>query len=325
MKFIITGGGQKEKAVWSQEWKHYEQAIAISLDWETGKVDRIIEYTSPPDVISEKGANNVFKAGSLIKNKLYLCTQTEVMIYSFPELELIRYISLPCFNDLHHVTVIDNTIAVVSTGLDMLVLIDRDNKAIKYFNALGLDPWGKFSEKIDYRKVITTKPHESHPNYIFHIEDEIWLSRFEQKDAICITDPNKRINIGVERIHDGIVKNNNVYFTTVNGTVCVANPKTCKVEQIFDLNEVYNTDNPLGWCRGLHVQNDRLYIGFSSLRSTRLRENLAWIKAGFRQSKQTMRALPTRIVEFDIKTRKIIKEVTLSGIGLDAIFSILKI
>ena len=324
MKFVVTGGGQRSRAVWSQEWKHYEQAIALTVDWDTGSAERLIEYNSPEDAISEKDANIVFKAGSLIDGKLYMCTQTEVLIYDYPSLKLDRYISLPCFNDLHHVTKVDGNIAVVSTGLDMLVLIDENDNVVNAFNSLCKDPWHKFSESTDYRKVISTKPHESHPNYIFQIDNETWVSRFEQKDAICVTDNSKRINIGSERIHDGIVEGNSIYFTTVNGTICVVNKSTYEIENIYDLNETYSGSNPLGWCRGLHVEEGRFFIGFSALRSTKLRENLAWIKTGFKKSVEETRALPTRIVEYDFKTRSIVKELILSDVGLDAVFSILK-
>ena len=324
MKFIVTGGGQRKGAVWSNEWNHYEQAIAVSIDWSEKIVNRVIEYSSPDEVIAEKGANIVFKAGSLIDGKLYLCTQTEVLIYEFPSFKLLKYISLPCFNDLHHVTKVGDKIAVVSTGLDMLVLLDSRDIPSDYYNALGKDAWKKFSRDVDYRKVLTTKPHESHPNFVFEINNEIWVSRFEQRDAVCITDLSKHIDIGIERIHDGVVKDDYVYFTTINGTVCVVNSDTYKLEEIYDLNDAYNVPNPLGWCRGLHVDDGRFFIGFSALRSTKLRENLAWIKKGFKKSKKEMRAMPTRIAEYDIKSRTIVSELNLSNIGMDAVFSILK-
>ena len=74
-------------------------------------------------------------------------------------------------------------------------------------------------------------------------------------------------------------------MTTVNGTVCVANSDTYELEDVFDLNEVNHDGRPLGWCRGLHVEGDKFYVGFSTLRSTTLRKNLAWIKRGFKEKK----------------------------------------
>lgn len=325
MKFLLTGGRQRKFAVWGEEWHFYNLAILLKVDWLTGVVESLLEYISPPELIAEKNANIVFKAGYLYKNKLYLCTQTEVLIYEYPSLNLRKYLSLPCFNDVHHVAIVCGKLTVVSTGLDMVVFLDENYIPIKYINVLGKEAWHKFSPEIDYRKILTTKPHESHPNYIFEIDGDIWVSRFEQKDAICLMDMSKRINIGLERVHDGIVVGDYVYFTTVNGTICVAHKYTHKVEFIYDLNDAYDEHNPLGWCRGLHVEGNRIFVGFSSLRSTKLRENLAWIKRRFKVNKKQMRAMPTRVIEYDMKSRSVIKEVNVSGANMDAIFSIHKV
>jgi len=325
MKFLLTGGGQREKAVWSEEWKHYEQALVISLDWDTGELERVLEYTTPIEYLAEKDANIVFKAGSIIGDKLYLCTQTEVLIYEYPSFKLIKHLTFPFFNDLHHVTVANEYIVVVSTGLDMVIFFNKDYEPVKFYNVTGNDPWHKFSKDIDYRKVITTKPHESHPNYVFQVNEEVWVSRFEQKDAVCLQDITQCMNIGTERIHDGIVYGRYVFFTTVNGTVSKIDSLTRETVDKYDLNLAINDERPLGWCRGLYVEDNKIFVAFSSLRSTKLRENLAWIKKGFRVKKESLRALPTRIIEYDLTARKIVKEVDVSGVGMTAIFSFFKV
>ena len=35
----------------------------------------------------------------------------------------------------------------------------------------------------------STKPHLAHPNHVFHIGDEPWATRFQQKDAVSLLDP----------------------------------------------------------------------------------------------------------------------------------------
>lgn len=325
MKFLIVGGEQRSSAVWREEWQHYQKALALTVDWSSGKVERTLEYASSPEFLASDKANVLFKAGSLRGDMLYLCTQTEVLIYAYPSLERLQQISLPCFNDLHHVAMIGGRLAVVSTGLDMVVYLNANAQPVEYRNVLGKEPWNRFSQNVDYRKWETTKPHESHPNFIFEIDGEPWVSRFEQKDAVCLNDLSKRIDIGIERIHDGNVHGEYVYFTTVNGTVCVANTRTCKVEAVYDLNEAYKEPNPLGWCRGLHVEGGRLFVGFTAIRSTKLRENLAWIKTGFQKSIEEMRAMPSRVVEYDMNTRSIVKEVNVADAGMAAIFSVLKV
>lgn len=322
MKFLVSGGSQRRDAVWKGEWKHYDTAKLLLVDWDTDRVDVAVEYVSPADCVAGKDAGIVFKAGSLHGDRYYACTQTEVIVYSFPELVQVRRMTLPSFNDVHHVDRIGGRLAVVSSGLDMVIFLDENGNPVEYCNVLGKDPWHKFSQDKDYRKEYTTKPHESHPNYIFQVGSDLWVTRFEQKDAVCLYDQARRIDIGLERVHDGIVVGDKVYFTTVNGMVCVADCVSNKIEQVYDLNKAYDRPNPLGWCRSLHVEPASLFVGFSSLRSTSIRENLAWVKRGFKVSIQDATAMPTRIVEYDITTRKIVKELNLTQVGLDAVFSI---
>lgn len=324
MKLLIVGGEQRSDAVWREEWQHYQKALVLMVDWASGKAEQILEYVSPPQYMASGKANVLFKAGSLRGDRLYLCTQTEVLIYAYPSLRLLQHISLSCFNDLHHVAMIGGHLAVVSTGLDMVLFLDDHYQPVSYHNVFGKKPWHKFSPDIDYRKWETTKPHEAHPNFIFEIDGEPWVSRCEQKDAVCLNDFSKRIDIGIERIHDGAVHGDHVFFTTVNGMICVANKTTYKVDAVYDLNKAFQQANPLGWCRGLHVEGDRLFVGFTAIRSTKLRENIAWIKQGFKKSIDEMRAFPARVVEYDMNTRSIVKEVQVAEAGMAAIFSIHK-
>ena len=81
-----------------------------------------MEYQSPAEARANENSSNVFKAGTLIGDTLYACTSTEVLIFKLPEFKQIGYISLPCFNDVHHVTPSsDGNLLVASTGLDMVV------------------------------------------------------------------------------------------------------------------------------------------------------------------------------------------------------------
>jgi hypothetical protein len=208
----------------------------------------------------------------------------------------------------------------------MVVTLDRDLRPVEYTNVLGRQPWWKFSPGEDYRKVATTKPHESHPNYLFESNEQLWVTRFEQRDAVCLRDPQKRIEIGGERVHDGFVKGDEVYFTTVDGTIVVANRNTHKVEDVFDINIADGRPNPLGWCRGLHIEGSTAYVGFSSLRSTPFRENLAWLKRGrFSTKLVDERTLPPRIVEYNLRSREISREFELASCGVAAVFGMIAV
>src|SRR5262249_5674715 len=157
-------------------------------------------------------------------NSLYLCTSTEVMVYDVRGFQRTLHLSLPCFNDLHHVCPAGNgNLLVAVTGLDMVVEIAPSGEILREWGVLGASPWERFSRDIDYRKVLSTKPHASHPNFVFHTGEDIWVNRHQQRDALCLTDPSKRIDIAVQVAHDGHVFQDFVYFTTVDGHIVVAN------------------------------------------------------------------------------------------------------
>ncbi len=299
------------------DWYEYQNGLVVELDAGTGQAIRHLEYTSPPDVCPDEDATILFKSGSLRDDKLYLCTQTEVIVYRVPSFEQIAYLSLPLFNDLHHVVPTDaGTVVIANTGLDMVMEASLDGDVIQTWNVLGDDPWGRFSPDVDYRKVKTTKPHLAHPNYVFLVHDEIWATRFELRDAICLTNPSKRIDIGLERVHDGFVHNDRVYFTTVDGHFVIADPERCVVEEVIDLTEMSPEGVQLGWCRSVHVDGDYAWIGFSRIRPTKFRENVGWAMRGFK------RDFGTHLALYDLNRRERVAEIMLEPFGLNAIFSV---
>lgn len=322
----VIGGQQKKKEgiKVTNEWQMYKQGLIIRVDPENGTSEICVEYVTPPEACAaEQDPSILFKAGTILNNKLYVCTQTEVLIYALPYFERIGYVSLPCFNDLHHVRPTpEGNLLIAVTGLDMVVEVTLQGEVLREWNVLGEDPWTRFSRAVDYRQIITTKPHYAHPNYVFQVGKNIWVTRFEQKDAICLTQPYHHIQIGLERPHDGVVYEESVYFTTVDGQIVVANPKSGQLEQVVDLNELTNSDRALGWCRGLKVlDREHVIVGFTGLRATKFRKNLRWVKHRFGLRK-TVGNLPTRIALFDLNRRKLCWEQNLEELGMDVIFSI---
>ena len=134
--------------------------------------------------------------------------------------------------------------------------------------------------------------------------------------AISLDDPAKRIPLSTERIHDGVCYNGLLYFTSVNGRIIVANPRTLRVEQTIDLNAMHPEGTLLGWCRGILLDGTKAWVGFSHIRPTKLRENLAWVMRGFRQ------VLPTRLACYDLVRRRCVAEIDLQTHGLNAVFGI---
>jgi hypothetical protein len=132
--------------------------------------------------------------------------------------------------------------------------------------------------------------------------------------------------IGVGGPHDGVSYNGRIYFTTVNGCVVIANPKNGRIESVVDLNGITHERGPLGWCRGIYVLDEnRVIVGFSRLRSTKFQDNLAWVKRWAKKGlglEETFATKPTRIALYDLRLGKLCWEKGLEEVGLNAIFSI---
>jgi hypothetical protein len=325
MSFLYLLGGRQRKLLFKKEEEQhlYEAALILRLDTALDTVSVELEYKSPPEARAGDDSSHVFKSATLVGNRLYTCTSTEVLIFEVPGFKRIGYVSLPCFNDLHHVTVTrEGHLLVANTGLDMVVKFTTGGQVLEQWNVLGEDPWSRFSREVDYRKVDTTKPHLSHPNGVFELGEEIWVTRFGQRDAVCLTTPGKLINIEVQRPHDGLVCGERIYFTTVDGRIVIANRHTLAIDQIINLNEIHRAydqnDQLLGWCRGvLPVDERKIWVGFTRVRKTKFTENVLWIKHAFKEKES-----PTHIALYDIVKKKCLQEIDIERHGMNVIFGI---
>jgi hypothetical protein len=320
MALYITGGQHKPLGLKArEEWVTYEKGIILRVDPESGSVERCVEYITPADYCPED-SSITFEGGVLQGDLLYTCTRTEALVYRIPKFTLLNRVSLPCFNDVHHVRPSkDGGLLVTSTGLDMVVETTLDGEVLRDWGVLGESPWVRFSRDIDYRLVPTTKPHRSHPNYTFFLEDELWVTRCLQKDAVSLTNPGRQIEVGVEVCHDGEIYGDNLYFTTVNGNVVIVNAKTLETERVIDLNAIDNPENSnLGWCRGLAVMSEsRMWVGFTRFRETRFKENIRWVKRIIKGEEKV-----THIALYDVSAGKCITEIDLEPFGMHVIFGI---
>jgi hypothetical protein len=204
----------------------------------------------------------------------------------------------------------------------MVVKFTPEGRVLAEWNVLGKDPWSRFSRDVDYRKVDSTKPHESHPNSVFQLDEDVWVTRLSQRDAVCLTSPGKRINIDVQRPHDGLVCGDRIYFTTVDGRIVIANRRTLAIDQIVDLNEIHRerheNDALLGWCRGVLPRDERrVWVGFTRVRKTQFRENVMWIKHAFKDKERS-----THIALYDIVAGTCLQEIDLERFGMNVIFGI---
>ena len=300
----------------------YEAGLILEVDTQTGSTRATAEYKTPSEARATDQSSVLFKAGAVVGDKLYACTPTEVLVYDLPEFKVSNYISLPCFNDLHHVVPsADGDLLVTSTGLDMVIKLDAVGTVLHQWSVLGENPWGRFSCDVDYRKVESTQPHRSHPNFVFELDGKIWVTRFEQRDAICLSEPHKRIDIAIEAPHDGHVFGKYIYFTTVDGHLVIVDRDSLQLARAVNLTLINGTEMLLGWCRGLLcVDRDTFWVAFSRIRRTKFQENLRWLNHRLRDRMLTK---PTHIALYDISARTCLREINLEEHGMNVVFSIL--
>ena len=324
-RLYVLGARQRKLLLKKEEeWNLYEAALILELDTESRAVRTLLEYTSPLEARAHEHSSCVFKSGTLVGNTLYACTSTEVMVFRVPSFERINYISLPCFNDLHHVTpTSDGALAAAVTGLDMVVQFDLQGRMLAEWNVLKEPAWSRFSKTTDYRKVESTKPHKSHPNFVFELEGDLWVTRFRQRDALCLTDFGRRIEFGSERPHDGLLFGGKIYFTSVDGTLIIVDRHTLQVVKIVDLKQIDGGKSLLGWCRGLLPLDDsKVWVGFTQIRKTQFQENILWVRNVFRDG---MGQKPSHIALYDIDSRRCLDEFNLEAHGMNIVFSIFSV
>jgi hypothetical protein len=347
----VVGGEQRVSFAGSPEWHRYETALVLRVAG--GRVERVLEYRSPREHCPDLNPSHTFKAATLTGDTAYLCTQTEVLLCDFPSFRIRRVISHPCFNDLHHVTPApDGTLYVAVTGLDAVARLSAQGEILEIAGTLGQDPWERFSRAVDYRKVPTTKPHRSHPNHLFFLGGRPWVTRFEQRDAVPLQTADaadgadasdaaeaagaddageagdEPFRIGTAGsgagVHDGHVVDGHLYFTTVDGHVVRfrLDDRRGRRGECFALHPLTRPDGgPIGWCRGLLPVAGSAWVGFSRIRYTTLRQNLSWLRHGFKEGAYHGQR-PTRIALYDLERPRLREEIDLEQAGMGAVFSI---
>lgn len=235
------------------------------------------------------------------------CTERE-LLWLARDGGIERRFAHPGFNDLHHAVEHDGAIWVASTGADTVIEL-RDGES-KVHQLADPPPPGDLRGR-------NLKPHAVHPNHLFAWEGELWVTCLHQGHARSLWS-SRVLEVDEERIHDGVVHEGKVWFTTVDGRV-VATDGTSR--EVLDLNLLDGSGDPLGWCRGLTFCDGLLWVGFTRLRATRWRQHLAWARGRARGRVEVTRR-PTRLVAVDLGSRRAVAVLACEDLGLHAVFGI---
>lgn len=323
---ILSGGKQRVHKYDLDEWTGYSTAVALRVDLANGApkvVDRL-DYLSPPELISdEPDASITFKSGAMIDDGLWLTTQTEVLHFDPASFELQQRISLPVFNDVHHVMRSSrDTLVVTATGLDAIFEVSMEGELINEWSTYEKDIWCRFDKATDYRKVLTTKPHSVHPNFCLEHNGNYWVTRLQPQDAYCVQ-TGQTIPLPAGKPHDGNVDGDIGHYTHVNGHISRVDFAAGKVLESWDLNEASDGVKHIGWCRGIHaLPDDRFIVGFTRIRPSKYRLGVEWLKNRV-GAPGWPGCHPTRIALFNAQEARFEWELDLEEHGINAVFSIL--
>lgn len=324
-KFLLSGGITRSFGNFLGTGHGSKFGELAIVDWKTKKIETLIKYKTDAEFAADVLPSIYFTSASLIGDKLFLCSTTQVFVYDYPSLELTLEINHPWFNDVHHVTCIDQIIYVASTGIDAVLGFDFNGDLVSAQHVDNDDLWFRRSSSTDYRKIASTKPHDNHPNFVFELDGQIWATRFKQKDAVNLSNRAETINLSDEMVHDGHVKGEYIYFTSVNGHVIQVDKREKRVIRDYNLNEMDDRGVPLGWCRGVCIEGDIAYVAFSKLRTTKIEENLRWLKAAIKKEGTNYDVLPARVSMFDLKQETLLDEFTVPPEHMSIIFSVLRV
>lgn len=319
---LISGGCERKNGYELGEGKYYESARLLKLNTDTGEFTTVLEKAEGGEHYPDVHPNLQFTSCCVDKEVLWLPTDTEIYKYKYPSMELLKVISYPFFHNIHSVNVFGERVYVSSTGLDLVAVLDTEGNLKKLYNTEGKDLWHRFSENTDYRLIHSTRPHDCHPNFVFEWNNKPWVTRCRQQDSVCldnvsdvipITDQKKRISV-----HDGIFYKDRVIFTTVDGFLVLVNPETREIEEEINVLEGFNGEK-LGWARGVCVDGDMVYLGFSRLRRTRMKEKLAWLAKG---QVTKMNGMPACVIAYHMGNREVKKKFDVPIGMIDAIYGV---
>ena len=315
---MLVGGTQRVAGVRDRAHEVlYEHAVAAVLDTSTGELHPFFRHRDGPEVCGghPDAVGHTFKGIHRDGDRWLVCTERQLLwmdgrgrqVHSWSDARL---------NDVHHALIHDGTLWVATTGLDAVLEV-RDEKVCRVHPCV--DSGEEISADIDWR-CRSRKPHRVHPNHLFVRKGRVWATRFHAQDAVEM-DGSGRWDVGHERLHDGVIHEGCVWFTTVDGFLIGQDVHTGAAQHVVDLGACTDRVRPLGWCRGLAFTDDVAWVGMTRIRATRWRQHFAWVRGWMRGTQHATRH-PTRVVGVLWRTGEIVAEWEVEDIGLHAVFGI---
>ena len=325
---LLTGGQLRPDGFALGEGKYYSGARLLKLDPVTGQVQTLLAVDEGTANFPAEHPNLQFTAACTDGQALWLAMDTEIRRYTYPALDLMATISHPCFQNVHSVAVRGNSLWITSTGLDLVVVLDKHSGALQeLLHVDGKDPWQRYARDVDWRQVHSTRPHDFHPNFVFWLGDTPWVTRCTPEDAVPLRGPGRPVDLsGTKRpisVHDGVVHEGSVYFTLVDGTLVVMDPAVPEAPlREIGLSALPGFGGVRGWCRGLCFADGLAYVGFSRLRLTRSQSKLDWVRRAVGRGAAVEAA---SVLAVDLQSMRIVKDYRFEEGIIDAVYGIMTV
>lgn len=245
-----------------------------------------------------------------------MVTESQLLTVSLAGFDVREVYSSPEFNDLHSVHVLDDSLALTCTGRDLIMFV-QDGKVLDRRIDTKPARWVEDSvvTTVDWRER-NTQPHDTHPNYFWMHDEAAWVTRGNRGDIVRV-DSHERMVISNKVVHDGFFNAGSWWATSVNGYVHELDPEGKLIRSINVGRVLEPKDLRPGWCRGLHVTDDLLIVGFSAIRATRLRRNLEWLASAGQHRDRA----PTQVAFIDRVSGRLVKSIRVDGADIHSIFS----
>ncbi|MFK5892670.1 MAG: hypothetical protein QM504_05575 [Pseudomonadota bacterium] len=258
------------------------------IDTETKQQRLIVVLPSSGLNVVGKGLTSIAWLNS---NVLVGCDFNRVFMLDRNLCEITAVIQNEQYNDLHQVSVKEDKIYLANTGRDCIDILDHQLKPLSRLDFLSKENAsarinGNYSTEGDYydnesstiefnlRKV----PDIWHINHVIKAEEQLGnrviATSFKKKYLLDAMTQQPLSNELPDQPHDGFVGHKFIWVTTVSGKIYRS---TLSLPLYFELFlDLFKQSEFEGWCRGLLISGDALYIGITAIHEESSRTN--WLK-----------------------------------------------